>query len=213
MKKVLMSLSLVAFLAVTVSSCLKNDSTPSVHPQDPELERSAINAFNDSMGFHMIEVTDSLSYYAYDESQNLGILRNAYLPYIQYEIVEQGDMGPGTIELPNEELGGDRSGNTTVYNTLSDTTLIISCTYKGTLLNGQTFDSTKAGEAFLNFTPGMISTWQVMLGKVGRGGHIRFVTPSAYAYGPRQQEGIPINSPLFFDVHIKGFVHNDYLNK
>lgn len=208
-----MSLSLVAFLALTVSSCLKNDNTPAPRPQDPELERPAINAFNDSMGFNMEEITDSVSYYAYDQANNVGILRNAYAPYIQYEIVEQGQMGPGTIELPNEELGGDRSGNTTVYNTLSDTTLIVSCTYKGTLLDGETFDSTKAGDAMLSLVPGLIPAWQVIIGKVGRGGHIRFVTPSIYAYGPSSKGDIPGNSPLFFDVYVKGFVNNDYLNK
>lgn len=213
MKKVLMSLSLVAFLAVTVSSCLKNDSTPSVRPVDPETERPALNAFNDSTGFNMIEVTDSLSYYVYDRPQNLGILKNAYAPYIQYEILDPGNMGPGTTEVPNADLGGDRSGNTTVYNTLSDTTLIVSCTYKGTLLDGDTFDSTKAGDAYLAFLPEMIASWQVIIGKVGRGGHIRFVTPSIYGYGTIQKPGIPVNSPLYFDVYVKGFVHNNYLNK
>lgn len=210
MKKFLMSVGLVAFLGLTVTSCLKNDVPDQKPAQDPSVEKPAIDAFVDSIGYPMMNVSDSLPYFDVNQSTGVVTSRKFFPKVLRYQIVDPGEMNQGTTEVPDKDLGGSKTGNTTVYNKYTDSTLLFSVTYKGTYLDGEVFDSTKAGAAFLNVLPNMIAAWQIMVGQVGRGGHIRFVTPSAYAYGPNGSGPIPGNTPLYFDVYVKGFISNKY---
>ena len=46
----------------------------------------------------------------------------------------------------------------------------------------------------------LIWAWQFGLSKIGVGGHIRLLVPSAYAYGCNGYLTIQPNSPLYFDI-------------
>ena len=204
---------MVAAMCVVMSSCLKNDTPDYIPPVDPADEAAALQAFIDSTGYNLETQSDSLYYYKYNGQTGKGELTGLLAPYLYYEVVDPGNMSPGTTEVPDSELGGTKSGNTTVYNTLSDSTLFFSVSYTGTLLDGTVFDKTDEGKAYLAGLPNMIAAWQLLLGKVGRGGHIRILTPSYYAYANQSVGDIPANTPLYFDVYIHGFIKNDYASK
>lgn len=75
----------------------------------------------------------------------------------------------------------------------------ISAKYTGRLLNGTVF-----GEGTLDaFALGqLIPGWQIGIPKIGKGGKVRLLIPSYYAYGPYQQGAIPSNSVLDFEIEL-----------
>lgn len=214
---------MVAAMCVVMSSCLKNDDSNYVPPVDPAVEAPILKAFADSMNSnfdaHFITQSDSLHYYGVNKEGTAYELKGFLAPYLYYDIVDQGDMTNDSIPMQDSELGGNVGGTTMVYNTLSDSTLYVSATYEGKLLNGQVFDDSHKTEAFFSPVPqtstnyGLIIAWQLLLNKVGRGGHIRILTPSYYGYANQAMEGIPVNSPLYFDIYVKGFISNNYGKK
>jgi len=72
----------------------------------------------------------------------------------------------------------------------------ISMTYTGTLLSGTQFD---AGTISYPLSQ-LIVGWQIAVPLIGKGGHIKVVIPSSLAYGAQALNGIPANSPLYFDI-------------
>jgi len=74
----------------------------------------------------------------------------------------------------------------------------VTATYTGKLLDGSTFDSGTAGFPL----SGVIEGWQIGIPLIKKGGKIKLIIPSSYAYGctgsPRG--GIPSNAVLFFDI-------------
>jgi FKBP-type peptidyl-prolyl cis-trans isomerase FkpA len=76
----------------------------------------------------------------------------------------------------------------------------VTATYTGKLLDGTTFDSGTAGFPL----SGVIEGWQIGIPLIKKGGKIKLIIPSSYAYGcngsPRG--GIPSNAVLFFDIHL-----------
>jgi FKBP-type peptidyl-prolyl cis-trans isomerase FkpA len=79
---------------------------------------------------------------------------------------------------------------------------LVEVAYKGTLLNGNVFDSTAAGTKSQPFLlNGLITGWQLGLPKIKAGGRIKLLIPSALAYGCRGAGvSIPSNAPIYFDV-------------
>ena len=76
----------------------------------------------------------------------------------------------------------------------------ISVTYTGKLLTGTTFDqSTSPATLSLG---GVIEGWQIGIPLIKKGGRIKLVIPSAYAYGCNGLGPIPPNAVLFFDVSL-----------
>lgn len=76
-----------------------------------------------------------------------------------------------------------------------DTVLV---TYTGKLLNGTTFDQENSPvQAVLD---NVIEGWQIGIPLIKKGGRIKLVIPSAYAYGCNGKYPIPSNAVLFFDV-------------
>lgn len=77
----------------------------------------------------------------------------------------------------------------------------ISARYTGRLLNGNVFDQTTSNP--LSFPlGGVIPGWQIGISKIQKGGKIRLLIPSVYAYGNQSAGSIPKNSVLDFDVEL-----------
>lgn len=77
--------------------------------------------------------------------------------------------------------------------------------YKGTLLDGKTFDSQLKGKPF-QFklgTASVIKGWDKGLEGMKVGGKRRLVIPASMAYGKRSMGPIPANSALKFEVELK----------
>src|SRR6185369_17963899 len=78
----------------------------------------------------------------------------------------------------------------------------IKVNYVGRLMNGVIFDS--ASNTNLNGTPlyGLIYGWQYGLPKIGKGGHIQLLIPSALAWGCTGYGQVPADAPVYFDVEL-----------
>jgi len=73
--------------------------------------------------------------------------------------------------------------------------------YTGRLLNGEVFDQNTAG---ITFTLGnLIYGWQIGVPLIQKGGKIRLLVPSGYAYGPQSQGTVPPNSVLDFEIELQ----------
>lgn len=74
--------------------------------------------------------------------------------------------------------------------------------YKGTLINGTSFDSTVAGSTATFPLSGVITGWRYGIPLIKKGGVINLYLPPSLAYGCAAQSGIPAGSPLIFNVEI-----------
>lgn len=74
--------------------------------------------------------------------------------------------------------------------------------YVGKLLNGTTFDQQTNAALTGWFLRDLIPGWQVGLPLISKGGKIKLVIPSAYAYGCNGIGSIPANSILYFDIDL-----------
>jgi FKBP-type peptidyl-prolyl cis-trans isomerase FkpA len=76
----------------------------------------------------------------------------------------------------------------------------VTATYTGKLLNGTVFDSRTASFAL----SGVIEGWQIGIPLIKKGGKIKLIIPSSYAYGCNGSPGanIPPNAVLFFDISL-----------
>ncbi|MEM6723560.1 MAG: FKBP-type peptidyl-prolyl cis-trans isomerase [Bacteroidota bacterium] len=77
------------------------------------------------------------------------------------------------------------------------------CHYRGTLLNGEEFDSSYSrGEPTEFPLNQVIVGWQEGIPMLKPGGKGKFIIPSGICYGPNERPGIPANSVLVFDVEL-----------
>ncbi len=78
----------------------------------------------------------------------------------------------------------------------------ITVTYVGKLMGGSIFDSATnnklQGAPIYNLIPG----WQIGLTKISKGGHIKLLVPSTYAYGCTGYGPIGPDQPLYFDIYL-----------
>lgn len=118
---------------------------------------------------------DTTAIRAFIKTNNIPALKDSY--GIFYQILE-----PGT-------------GSVT-YTTATK----ITAEYEGKLLNGTVFDSSKGTP--VSFTlGGFIPGWQIGIQKIQKGGKIRLIIPSYYAYGTRSpSSSVPANSILDFNI-------------
>jgi FKBP-type peptidyl-prolyl cis-trans isomerase FkpA len=74
--------------------------------------------------------------------------------------------------------------------------------YTGRLMSGTIFDS--ATNSNLNGKPiyNLIIGWRIGLPKIGVGGHIKLLVPSAYGWGCTGYGPVPANAPVYFDVKL-----------
>lgn len=75
----------------------------------------------------------------------------------------------------------------------------ITADYEGRLLTGAVFDGSK-GKPITFQLGGVISGWQIAIPLIQKGGKIRFILPSLYAYGNSGSGPIAPNSILDFTV-------------
>ncbi|PRY54412.1 FKBP-type peptidyl-prolyl isomerase-like protein [Arcticibacter pallidicorallinus] len=80
----------------------------------------------------------------------------------------------------------------------------IKAKYEGRLLNGKVFDSSKKGDKdeFTFALGDVIPGWQIGIQLIQKGGKIRLLIPSPFAYQNRGQGSIPANAVLDFDVEL-----------
>ena len=78
----------------------------------------------------------------------------------------------------------------------------ITVNYVGRLMSGAVFDSASnsnlAGAGLYN----LIRGWQITLPKIGVGGHIKMLIPSALAWGCTGYGPVPADAPVYFDVKL-----------
>lgn len=72
--------------------------------------------------------------------------------------------------------------------------------YKGTLTNGTVFDNPPNPVSFL--LGGVIPGWQIAMPLIKKGGRIKMIIPSSFAYGCSANGPIPAYSVLYFDVEL-----------
>lgn len=209
MKKVLSFAVVAAFLSVAVSCSHNNYETPALVL--PAEQADTINQFIAANGYDMIELTDSARIGTYNSSTGTISFQNYFTSGLMYEVVEQGATTQDTVSVAKSEVGSSASGTVTEYNLITDSTQIISATYTATLLNGTVISQSSTPTLF--FLPENLPCWSALLPKIGKGGHIRFVTPSYYAYmNSTSYSNIPANSPLYFDVYLVAAINNNMLN-
>lgn len=77
----------------------------------------------------------------------------------------------------------------------------VSVNYTGKLTNGTVFDKNPAGP--VSFTlGGVILGWQLGVPLIKKGGKIRLIIPSSYAYGCSANGPIPAYSVLYFEIEL-----------
>ena len=87
------------------------------------------------------------------------------------------------------------------YGATPDINSTVVVTYTGKFLNGNIFDEKASADSFqLNK---VIEGWQIGLPLIKKGGRIKMVIPSAYAYGCVGNGPIPPNAVLYFDVKLE----------
>lgn len=72
--------------------------------------------------------------------------------------------------------------------------------YKGKFLAGSVFDESKPTATFP--LGQVITGWQIGMQLIQKGGKIRLLIPSGYAYGPQGRGSIPPNAILDFDIEL-----------
>ncbi len=107
----------------------------------------------------------------------------------------------GIVELSGGVLYRvERSGQGDISPTLSD---VVSVHYRGTLIDGQEFDSSLSNPYPETFRlRDVIEGWQVALCQMHIGDKWIIYIPSSMAYGKEKSEGIPKNSTLIFEVEL-----------
>lgn len=85
---------------------------------------------------------------------------------------------------------------TLVYNANTS----INAKYTLRLLNGNTVE--QANDPIRFSLGGVILGWQIGIPLIQKGGKIRLIVPSPYAYGAELKNGIPSNSILDFDIEL-----------
>jgi FKBP-type peptidyl-prolyl cis-trans isomerase len=79
---------------------------------------------------------------------------------------------------------------------------ILTVNYIGRLMNGVVFDSASNSNLYGAALNRLIIGWQIGLPKIGVGGRIKLLIPSALAWGCAGYGLVPANAPVYFDVRL-----------
>lgn len=91
------------------------------------------------------------------------------------------------------------------------TTDTVTANYKGTMINGEVFDTTfeappgEKAEPVTFELANVIEGWKEGIQKINKGGRIKLYIPAKLAYGEDGRQGIPPNSALIFEVELIDF--------
>ena len=77
---------------------------------------------------------------------------------------------------------------------------LVSVTYTGKLLNGAIFE--KSATTMEVDLRKVIEGWQIGIPIIKKGGKIKLILPSVYAYGCNGKKDIPANSVLYYEVNL-----------
>lgn len=156
----------------------------------------------------------------HDQSTGANLLVNAreYIPRLQdlaetraraasqatrqrgSEFADRAASEPGATRLPSGLVYRDITEGSGPSPTASDT---VTVHYRGTLIDGTEFDSSRArGEPATFSLGGVIPCWTEGLQRMKVGGRARLVCPADIAYGDRGQRQIPAGSTLDFEVEL-----------
>ena len=81
-------------------------------------------------------------------------------------------------------------------------TSTMTVTYVGRLMDNYIFDSLTNTNLNGNVLGGLIFGWRYGLPKIGAGGEIKLLIPSALAWGCTGFNQVPANAPVYFDVKL-----------
>lgn len=73
---------------------------------------------------------------------------------------------------------------------------VITVTYTASTLDGNVIEDTTATAPLNEFIEG----WRIAIPYIQKGGHIKMVLPSAFAYGCTGSGSVPPNAPIYYDV-------------
>jgi FKBP-type peptidyl-prolyl cis-trans isomerase FkpA len=79
---------------------------------------------------------------------------------------------------------------------------MIEVSYVGRLMSGYSFDSADSTTLEGHPISELILGWRVAMPKIGEGGHIKMLIPSALAWGCTGYGPVPANAPVYFDVQL-----------
>lgn len=174
LKLVLVFLSIGGLLA----SCLKNDG-PVYDPQaqvekEVPMIKTYVDSLNDARDIHLVKDDELFIWYEYDELNSGEDL---------YDYVDE-----------NKQLRWPE----------------IRVSYRGELMDGTVFDEDDESD-YMELRR-LVSSWHVAFFPTDQGGllekglqegdKIRFIMPSYWGYGPNAQQGVPANSPLYFEIEV-----------
>lgn len=152
MKTIFLVLGLSAILSLT-GGCLKDDSCKDKTVQS---EQAAMSAF----------------------ATTNGITTTAHSSGLLYQIINQGNGQPLTVNSQ------------------------VSVKYTGKLANGTIFEQVTTATNFFSLT-GVIAGWQIGLPLIQKGGTIRLIIPSSMAWGCKGSGAkIPANSIVYFEIEL-----------
>ncbi|MDP9040599.1 MAG: FKBP-type peptidyl-prolyl cis-trans isomerase [Bacteroidota bacterium] len=90
------------------------------------------------------------------------------------------------------------SGNT--KKPVFSSTIVVN--YVGRFMSGTLFDSASNSNLNGATLSGLITGWQIGLPKIGVGGRIKLLIPSAFAWGCTGYGPVPHDAPVYFDVQL-----------
>lgn len=140
---------------------------------------------NASMDY-VIRVIDSASMPAYEDvsirkrMETAGLNMSEFTKTatgIYYQIIEQGDGNPITVDST------------------------ITCSYKLHLMNGTELESQDSARFLISSLA--VNAWKEILPKINQGGTVRFLTPSSQAYGYTGSSSTPPFTALDFEISVR----------
>jgi len=167
MKKLILGIALLLVVVFSISSCIKNETTPPattctpVNITAPFAEVATLKTYLDSVG--IVATQDNRGFfYSFDTT--------------------------GATDTLHPTPCSD-----------------VSVTYRGTYLNGTTFDSSHVTSPIAFNLSRVIAGWQEALPLMKRNAVMNLYLPPSLAYGSTDYQGIPANSYLIFKIQLYDF--------
>ncbi len=116
---------------------------------------------------------------------------------------ERAAQEQGAVRTPSGLVYKETRAGSGAQPTADDTVRVH---YRGTLIDGTEFDSSRGGEPVEFPLRGVVPCWTEGMQRMKVGGTARLVCPSDIAYGDHGQRAIPPGATLVFEVELLGVV-------